>query len=222
MSLRAASPRARIGGLVLGLVCAVVIASPSAQADHEVSYYPSFYPQEIRLEPLDPEAAAREFISKTDPLHAYVGTAPRFSGQIPEHVKSVESLKSLITVSVNPQSSRLQGREARCHAIEQAAVALVRRPDVVMHPYPITPHHADYLSHADRVSPNKATSKLTEAAAPTFRAGVDVSLLSPQVRVQATDWDVSLDEISVSALLTEAGVGINDWLAPPWTKDGWF
>src|SRR5260370_25004552 len=147
MSLRADSPRARIGGLVLGLSCAVVIASPSAQADHEVSYYPSFYPQEIRIEPLDPEAAAREFLSKTDPLHAYVGTAPRFSGQIPEHLKSVESLKSLMTVSVNPQSSRLQNREARCHAIEQAAVALATQPHVLVQPHPITPFHADYLAH---------------------------------------------------------------------------
>src|SRR5258708_19392826 len=124
MPLRAAWPRARRGGLVLGLVCAVVIASAPGQADHEVSYYPSFYPQEIRLEPLDPEAAAREFISKTDPLHAYVGTAPRFSGQIPEHLKSVESLKSLITVSVNPQSSRLHNPQPRCHAISHAPLAL--------------------------------------------------------------------------------------------------
>ncbi len=222
MSLRAASPRARIGGQALGLLCAVVIASPSAQADHEISYYPSFYPQEIRLEPLDPEAAAREFVSKTDPLHAYVGTAPRFSGQIPEHLKSVESLKSLITVSVNPQSSRLQNREARCHAIGQAAVALAAQPDVVIHPYPITPFHADYLGHADRVSPSKARREPIEAAAPTFRAGADLSLLSPQAHVQATDWDVSLDEISVSALLIKAGIGFNDWPAPPWTKEGWF
>ena len=222
MSLHAASPRARIGGLVLGLSCAVVIAAPSALADHEVSYFPSFYPHEIRIEPLDPEGAAREFVNKTDPLHVYVGTAPGFSGQIPEHLKSVASLKSLITVSVNPQSSRLQGREARCHAIEQAADALVARPDVVMHRYPITSYHADYLIHADRLSPSKATSKPAETAAPIFHAGADLSLLSPQVRVQATEWDVSLNEISVSALLTEASVGFNDWSAPPWTKEGWF
>ncbi len=171
MSLRAASPRARIGGQALGLLCAVVIASPSAQADHEISYYPSFYPQEIRLEPLDPEAAAREFVSKTDPLHAYVGTAPRFSGQIPEHLKSVESLKSLITVSVNPQSSRLQNREARCHAIGQAAIALAAQPDVVIHPYPITPFHADYLGHADRVSPSKARLSRRRRFVPALAAG---------------------------------------------------
>lgn len=222
MSLHATSPRARIAGLVLGLTCAVVIAPPSARADHALSYFPSFYPHEIRIEPLDPDGAAREFVNKTDPLHVYVGTAPRFSGGIPEQLKSVESLKSLITLSVNPQSSRLQGREARCHTIEQAAAELTAPPYVVMHPYPITPYHADYLGHADRVFPGKATYTPTAAPAPTFRTGADVSLLSPQARVHATDWDVSLDETSVSALLIDAGVRFNDWPAPPWTKEGWF
>jgi hypothetical protein len=222
MSLRAASRRARTAGLVLGLTCAVVVAPTSSLADHEISYFPSFYPHEIRIEPLDPERAAREFVSKIDPLHVYVGAAPRFSGQIPEHLKSVESLKSLITVSVNPQSSRLQGREARCRALEEAAAALAAPPDVVMHPYPITPYHADYLGHADRLPPGKATRTPTGAPAPTFRADADVSLLSPQALVQATNWDVSLDETSVNALLIEAGISFNDWSAPPWTKEGWF
>jgi hypothetical protein len=208
--------------LVLGLTCAVAIAPRYVRADHEVSYFPSFYPHEIRIEPLDPEGAAREFVNKTDPLHVYVGTAPRFSGQIPEHLKSVESLKSLITISVNPQSSRLQGREARCNAIEQATAGLAAPPDFVMHPYPITPYHADYLGHADRVFPGKATREPTDTTAPAFRAGADLSLLPPQARIQETDWDVSLDETSVSALQIEAGVAFNDWPAPPWTKEGWF
>jgi hypothetical protein len=222
MSLRAAPRRARRAGLVLALSCAVVVAPPSVQADHEVSYFPSFYPQEIRIEPLDPEGAAREFASKTDPLHAYVGAAPHFSGQIPEYLKSVESLGSLITVSINPQSLRLQSHEARCHAIEQAAAALATRPDVVIHPYPVTPYHADYLGHADRMSPRQVTNKTTEAAAPPFRAGADLSLLPPQAGVREADWDVSLNEVSVSALLTKAGIGFNGWPAPPWTKEGWF
>src|SRR5262245_16178433 len=112
----------RLGfALLLGLSYAAVVVPLAVRADHEISYFPSFYPQEIRIEPLDPESAAREFANKADPLHAYVGAAPRFPGQPPEHLKSVESLRSLITVSVNRQSSRLQDREARCLAIRQAA-----------------------------------------------------------------------------------------------------
>ena len=40
------------GTLAATLLCAT---APAAQAGHEVPYYPSFYPQEIRIEPLDVE-----------------------------------------------------------------------------------------------------------------------------------------------------------------------
>ena len=38
------------GTLAATLLCAT---APAAKAGHEVPYYPSFYPQEIRVEPLD-------------------------------------------------------------------------------------------------------------------------------------------------------------------------
>ena len=38
----------------IALVCAV-LGLASVRAGHEINYYPSFYPQEIRIEPLDPE-----------------------------------------------------------------------------------------------------------------------------------------------------------------------
>ena len=118
MSVR--RPLMQSGTLAAMLLCATV---PAAQAGHEVPYYPSFYPQEIRIEPLDPGAAAREFSNAKDPLHAYLGAIPQFSGEMPSYLKSVVSLRSFITVSVNPQ--RALGREARCRVIENAANALV-------------------------------------------------------------------------------------------------
>ena len=75
-------------------------------AGHEVPYYPSFYPQEIRIEPLDADAAAREFRNRTNPLQAYIGASPRFAGDPPPDLKTVESLGSFITASVNPRSPR--------------------------------------------------------------------------------------------------------------------
>src|SRR5262249_47483558 len=90
--------RRRRGGdvrpaLVLGPACrstvgvalaALISALPwAARGDHDISYFPSFYPQEIRVERLDPEAAAREFANDKDPLHVYVGAAPRFAGTPP-------------------------------------------------------------------------------------------------------------------------------------------
>ena len=46
-------------------------------------YYPSFYPQEIRIEPLDPAAAAKEFLNKTPRSTSISGRAPRFDGKAP-------------------------------------------------------------------------------------------------------------------------------------------
>src|SRR5262245_24291474 len=68
---------------------AMLCGAAAAWAGHEVPYYPSFYPQEIRIEPLDPDAAGREFANPRDPLHAYVGAAPRFPGEPPPGLKSV-------------------------------------------------------------------------------------------------------------------------------------
>ena len=63
---------------MLGLSCAAVIAPPSAQADHEISYFPSFYPQEIRIEPLrDAEEGAEMSDSDSENSGSEAnGTAP--------------------------------------------------------------------------------------------------------------------------------------------------
>ena len=168
------------------------------RAGHEINYYPSFYPQEIRIEPLDPERAATEFVSKTDPLHAYIGAAPRFAGEPPKHVRSVESLRSFVTVSVNAQ--RLS-REQRCGAIANAAHTFVPRPDVVPHRYPVTPYHADYLAHVDR-------------ATGSVRAEPAVG--------QTDALDTRFEEVPIADVLRRAGIGFDMWPAPPFAKEGWF
>ncbi len=140
-------------------------ALAAAQAGHEGPYYPSFYPQEIRIEPLDPGAAAREFSNAKDPLHAYLGAIPQFSGEMPSYLKSVVSLRSLITVSVNPQ--RALGREARCRAIENAANALVTHPDVVPHRYPVTPYHAAATRSRRTMRTTSVTRIATQTRSPS-------------------------------------------------------
>ena len=49
----------------------------SAEAGHEIPYYPSFYPQEIAFGVADPATAARLFAKNA--IHAYSGplTAPK-------------------------------------------------------------------------------------------------------------------------------------------------
>lgn len=225
--MRTLLPRAQVVGRFAAVTCAtVLVLHPVAHAGHEVPYYPSFYPQEIRIEPLDPESAARELANRTDPLHAYIGTAPQFTGDTPAHLKSVVSLGSFITVSINPQSPRLQGRAARCHAAERVAAALTKYSDVVAHPYPVTPYHADYLGHFDLTPEGKSAPPVSDESAPALtvragNAGIE-KLLSRQFPTHPTDWDVGLEEVAVSELMRSAGIGFNAWPAPPWAKEGWF
>ncbi len=189
----------RNAALAAALICAV---APRAQAGHEVPYYPSFYPQEIRIEPLDPETAARQFANAQDPLHAYVGTAPRFLGDAPGHLKSIVSLRSFIVASASSTSPSVPSRDAHCRAIANAAESMAAQRDVVPHRYPITPYHADYIGHAD-----------LGAAARHGPANAGDAVGDIKVR---------FDEVSIDAVLQEAGAGSPGWLAPPWVKEGWF
>ena len=205
-------------GLLLACVGAAAFAT-AANSGHEVSYYPSFYPQEIRIEPLDPLVAAQQFLNKTDPLHLYVGSAPDFAGEPPANLQPVSSLRAFVTITLNPNSPRAQGGEGRCQALQGAAELLAKRPDLVGHAYPVTPYHADYLGHVDLVpaAPLKAPSLKIRAPDVTARA-----LLSPETRTDADDWDAEIGEVTVDEVLLRAGVGATLWLPPPWTKEGWF
>jgi hypothetical protein len=209
----------RQGALAAWLLC---VGPPAAQAGHEVSYYPSFYPQEIRIEPLDPDAAAREFGNAKDPLHAYLGTAPRFAADIPSHLKSVVSLRSLIAARINPGSDRLASRDARCRVLAAVAPLLAAAPDVVAHAYPITPYHADYLDHVDRVLDRGRGSAQEAEVSPLHVRAESDGLLAGAERSDGVAWDVAVREVAVDALKRDAGVTFDAWPGPPWAKDGWF
>ena len=105
-----------------------------AHAGHEFPFYPSFYPQEITVEALDAATAARRFGEGT--LHAYAG------GAVPESDKTaaVSSLGGYVVAVSEP------GACVDARGMNQALA-----PGQVWHPYPVTPFHADYLHHADRV-----------------------------------------------------------------------
>src|SRR5262245_57052554 len=71
----------------------------AALAGHSISHYPSYYPDEIRIDTIDPAAAARSLGAGT--LHAYVGAAPAFEGHVPDHVSAVPSLGSFLILAFN-------------------------------------------------------------------------------------------------------------------------
>jgi hypothetical protein len=205
----------------LGAIAGALSAAATVQAGHEVPYYPSFYPQEIRIEPLDPDAAGREFANPRDPLHAYIGSAPRFAGNPPADLKSVVSLRSFITVTINPRSERLAGREARCRATDIAASMLAKHPDLVVHSYPITPYHVDYIHHVDLIR-QPATRQATLALEVRAVEGVAPLIAEhvPLTSAGSAAWDITIDEVAV--VDTIRGAALPAWPTASAAKEGWF
>ena len=72
----------------LGLVVWCALATPG-DAGHEFPFYPSFYPQEIQIEVVDPPTAATRL--QDGSLHAYLGPDP-FAGAPPPNVSAIDSL----------------------------------------------------------------------------------------------------------------------------------
>src|ERR1041384_1507435 len=93
----------------------VLLVAPAARSGHELPVYPSYYPHEIEIATLAPERAAASLLDGK--LHAYVGSAPRFSGAPPDTIQSVESLGSLVTVRINPASAPAKDEASACAAV---------------------------------------------------------------------------------------------------------
>ncbi len=178
---------------VFVILCAAA-AFPAA-AGHESPIYPSFYPQEIRVETVDPSAAAAAL--RTGRLHAYVGADPYAGAPLPPEVRGVESLGAYLVVTPGPAA---RTREARC-AVADRATAVLSGPGVHAHPYAVTPYHADYLAHAD----------LAAAAAARVR------------RVSAgTEADATVEVVRLDDLLAADRTAAAGFPGPPWLKAGWF
>jgi len=140
----------RVASAVLVLALVVAGVGSPAVAGHGVNHYPSFYPDEIRIEAMDPATASLGLKRKT--LHAYVGGMPAFDGRVPGHVKPLRSLGSLLVLAFDPASKVFASAARRCAAARGIRARLGERaPGAIYHPYPVTPYHADYLHHLDRI-----------------------------------------------------------------------
>jgi hypothetical protein len=207
------------------MVAGLVAIGGKGGAGHSVAHFPSFYPDEIRILAIDPAAAAKGLSQST--LHAYIGGAPAFAAPVPEHVTPFESLGSIFVLSFNPASARFASADARCTA-ERGIMAALRNEKTngfVFHPYPVTPYHADYLHHLDRVQ--SAIETLGGVPAPTLQEKIRAkgSVAAALVRARwtlAEDADIALEEVPVNELLASTSVPFDGWSGPPWAKEGWF
>lgn len=197
---------------VLLFVFATAVPEP-ARAGHEAPLYPSYYPQEIRIERVDPAAAAR--LLPAGKIHAYIGQTPAFAGPAPQSVRFVESLGSFLVVRLNPDSAVAKDGRSACAAAAAVVKTLGENlPAFTIHPYPVNGFHADYLQHADLAEAAKArlAGQPAPAARPKIRAATDAG----------ADWDARVEEIELAKLLAGQSFAVNGWMGPPWLKAGWF
>jgi hypothetical protein len=216
--MSASSPALFCRGLI---VLAALLLPRPAQAGHELPFYPSYYPQEIRVEAMDPAAAAAALRAGT--LHAYIGADPYGGARLPANVSAVESLGALVTVAVNPASPAARARDTRCELLGRTTRSLAAVPGFVAHPYPVTPYHPDFLEHWDLVQARAAeitAAKHAPGPAPRLRTRGALArrLVGARAVPDGQPWDVAVEDAEAVAGAT----AWNGWLGPPWIKHGWY
>ncbi len=205
----------------LAVVLGVWAGAPAAaRADHALEFSPSFYPHEIRIDVVNPAAAAKLFAKYF--LHAYVGGDP-FAGMTPPaNLGHVESLGSFL-VGTFDGAAPMGDRDARCEGARRLASALAAGKErYVFHPYPVTPFHPDYLRHFDLVESAKKPSEASVAPKIRVKGKVAEQLVPPAWRSSGPGWDATVEAIDAQDLLRSARISLNGWLGPPWIKEGWF
>ena len=208
---------------VLAALGVVVVFAAWGEAGHEIPYYPSFYPQEITLGFAESASVPRLFAKNA--IHAYVGplSAPKGAAKL----AWVHSLRGFVVLTFNPSSRAFADARDRCAAAARLGAALATtKTEYVVHPYPVTPWHDDYVHHGDLVETAKTRATVTAAAGPALKLRVRSGLAAPPAgpawRAAEKEWDATLEEISLRALLREEATRLNGWIGPPWLKEGWF
>jgi len=215
----------RFAGAVIGVVAWIATCGP-ASAGHEVAFYPSYYPQEIRIETVAPTAAATAL--RDNKLHAYIGATPGFAAGAGKNLKEVDSLGALVVLNFNPADKAFADAAGRCGAAREVLAALpAGAPEgVVFSPYPVTPYHPDYLDHLDRVQSAKVAARAPAADKRSLRLRAKGwrarALVRARWPLHGDDWDLSVDEVPVVKLVSGARFQLNGWPGPPWIKEGWF
>jgi hypothetical protein len=215
---------------VFVFVAVALAAATVARSGHELPVYPSYYPHEIEVRSVTPEDAAR--LLADGKMQAFIGGSPQFAGDPPRTVRSVESLGSFIVLRVNATSRWAGSDAAACAAVQTVIRDLAtKRVDVIVHPYPVTPFHGDFLRHADRAdaardrflvgSPDANAPAITELKVKAVGA-LARRLFSADQYTEGADWDVAVEDVSAADLAFRATVSSNGWLGPSWFKAGWF
>jgi hypothetical protein len=210
------------GGLAWRIATLAVAAAcwpAAACADHAAAFYPSYYPQEIRIDTLAPADAASGWAKAV--VHAYVGADPFREGAAPADAIPVQSLRGYVVLTFDGDAgdARYASADARCAAAARVRRALqVDGTDVVAWPYPVTPWHDDYLAHYDVVSASRSAAADDDGRAPPrVRVLGDTapSLVPASMRVDDGAFDATLEAVD----LAPPADGL--WPDDPSRRDGW-
>jgi hypothetical protein len=214
--------------LTLGFLLSALTVTGAVRGGHELPVYPSYYPHEIEIRTVAPDAA--ESLLRQSKIHAYLGSEFHLSDPAPDLIATVESLGSLVTVRINPQSTYARVDATAC-AVTRAVAQKIgsNNPHVILHPYPITPLHGDYLYHVDLAEAAKRRLLSDTQIEPTIQdlkmKAADASakrLLGAEKTTPEADWDVEIRETSLPELAASAMTVINGWLVPPVARSGWY
>ncbi|MFQ5754906.1 MAG: hypothetical protein ACE5H7_02315 [Acidiferrobacterales bacterium] len=213
-------------GLLVFFLTALAVSNET-HSGHETPIYPSYYPQEIRIESVDPMSAAG--LLREAKIHAYIGDEIAFEKDIPESIDFVESLDSYIVLSLNPASPLAADEKSACTTTRTIVSALAEVKDrFFFHPYPVNPFHADYLHYFDLADAVKQTYVRGPVAAPSLQLKVRAKgkIASELVRArwqsQVSAWDATVEQIDAGELVASHMFNVNGWFGPPWAKAGWF
>jgi hypothetical protein len=200
------------------LLAAVGLCVGAAEAGHEITFYPSYYPQEIAVRFTEPATAAA--LLRQNKIHAYAGGDPFAGGGAPAYVRFTESLRGFVVLSFPRPAGAFASAQARCAAGAGVAKALGARAPYVAHPYPVTPYHDDYVAHADLVQ--KARER-GAGALPRVRAtGALAAAVAAADIPRGAAAEAVLEEVELPTLLAGAETRLIGWVGPPWLKSGWF
>ena len=210
----------------VAIVGAGLVVLGTAEAGHEPPVYPSYYPQEIRIEQVAPAAAGRALAEGR--IQAYVGAIPALPAGAEESIKFVESLGSYVVVRVNPDGLLAADADARCALAARAVSALAADQDGFrFHPYPVNPLHADYLHHFDLAAKAKSgfgqpSGAGTHGLKVRATGALAERILEAGWTPAAAEWDVAVEEVGLDDLMTQSRFDLLGWMGPPWLKAGWF
>jgi hypothetical protein len=198
----------------------------AAEAGHESPVYPSFYPQEIRIEQIEP-ADAGEALARGR-IQAYVGSLSGLPAGSEKSLKSVLSLGSFLIVRVNAATAGGSDASGRCALAQSVISALARDAENFhFHPYPVTSLHPDYFHHFDLAAAARTrfgTAPASAVVGPRVRAvgALAERLVPARIAPAAAGWDASVEEVDLDGLMAAHRFTLNGWIGPPWLKEGWF